>query len=159
MYNYFYDILSEDLQNYVLEIAEELNKKDIISKVYVPWVTRNHNWVHSYEEYRHIQTRNGDIWYVDCLIEYPNCGGLSTLKLNESVYQNIITIYQTCKIIDEIRFLKLCKHTTVKQSINKDIWDLDCDVYVGNWWENGYTSPLIEHLDMANEMYDDRVEW
>ena len=40
-----------------------------------------------------------------------------------------------------------------------DIWDLDCDVYVGNWWENGYTSPLIDHLDMANEMYDDRVEW
>ena len=32
--------------------------------------------------------------------------------------------------------------------------DFECDVYIGNYWKNGYTSPIDDHLILSNESYD-----
>lgn len=155
MKNYFYDVLPIDLQQYIIKIEEELNKKCVIKKVYIPWYVRLQQWTHSIEEYRHIINQDGKIWYMDLLINSDECGGTSMLKVNDN--DTVISLYKCCDVIDEIVFLKLCKHTGLQKSINKRMWDLEYDVFVGNYWENGYVSPLDDHLELANESYDDAI--
>ena len=155
MKNYFYDVLPSEIQKYIIKIAEDDNRKNIIMNVYKPWCVRKHDWGHSIEEYRHIKTMDGKFWYMDLLIPKDVCGGVSCLKTSDNIYHlRPSSVYESCDIVDERCFLKICKYIPLQRSLNKRLWDEDYDVFIGNWWNDGYKSPVGVHLEMSNNTYD-----
>ena len=160
MKNYFYDMLPNDLQQYIITIANDENRKDVVRKVYIPWSVRVHDWVFSIEEYRHQLCLGGKLWYMDMLIRQGECGGTSMLKTSREtsseIFNNHTIVYDCCDMVDEIRFRKTCDcYTQLQRKTNKRLWDEDCDVYVGNVWSKGYVSPLSKHEDISNDSYDE----
>jgi len=145
--NYFYDILPCELQDIIMHIA----MKDYIKQIYTPWTFWDIINVNIHEEYRHIQSKKGKLWYFDSIIYKNENGGVCCLKTKTKIYEK-------CIVIDEIRFVKNCKLFHLQHKFNKNINDIECDVYTGNYWTSGYESPLDDHLILSNESYDDAFD-
>ena len=155
--NYFYDILPPDIREYIIKIEQEENRKHVIKHVYIPWYVRKHDWGHSIEEYRHQVTMN-KFWYMDMLIKKDECGGLTYLRTNSFKYKYALNVFESCELVDKLVLMNICKNNKfIYKKINKNMNDLGYDVYIGNWWEIGYTSPLDDVMDLSNEAYDGRI--
>ena len=158
--NYFYDILPLDIREYIIKIKQEEeieNRKYVIRNVYKPWYVRKHDWGHSIEEYRHQVTMN-KFWYMDMFIKKDECGGLIYLRSNLRTTRDVFNVFHSCDLVDQLVLLNVCQNNRlIPKKINKNVVDIGCDVYIGNWWKVGYTSPLDDVLDLANDAYDDRM--
>ena len=148
--NYFYDILPIELQDKIITIAT----KSYIKNIYTSWNVEYLYLETTHEEYRNIQSQNGKIWFFDSIIYKNECGGVCSLKASTNIFKN----YENCIIIDEIRFIKDCKLFRLQHKFNKNINDFECDIYTGNYWKIGYKSPIDDHLNLANESYDDALD-
>ena len=149
MQSYFYDILPLDLQKYIIKMAN----CEYIKDIYRPWSVRNVRFENFVETYRCIHTNGNKIWYFDSIIVGKLNGGCGFLKMSESNHK-VHKIYETLHITNEIRLLKDIKLFGIQRKLKQDIVDDSYDEYVGNYWKEGYESPLDDHLYIANHAYE-----
>lgn len=148
MQNYFYDILPIELQKYIIKLAE----REYIKGIYRPWNIRNVRFGDFVETYRCIDTNDNKFWYFDSIIVEKSNGGCAFLKMSESNHK-VNKIYECLHITDEIRLLKDIKLFGIQRKMKQDIVDDSYDEYVGNYWGEGYESPIDDHLNIANHAY------
>ena len=158
MKNYFYDMLPQELQETIFQIAQNIEYTQAIHKtkqIYPAWSVRSQTiWKSGYEEYRHIKSKNDKIWYYDSFVPYNNCGGIGELKSGDKYSRAITNVHECLLFVDEIRILKHHFHNNIKRKMNAPPDELDLNEFVGNWWDSGYKSPLQNHETMANELYE-----
>ena len=158
--NYFYDILPVDIREYIIKIKLEEdveNRNYVIKNVYIPWYVRKYDWGHSIEEYRHQVTSN-KFWFMDMLIKKDENGGLTYLRSNLRKDNLTLNVFESCELMDQLVLMNIYKNNRfIPKKMNKNVNYLGHDVYIGNWWEIGYKSPLDGVMDLSNEAYDDRI--